>query len=400
MALTLPSGSTHRNRTSGRFTFGCSSITAGEATAARYARPDDLRRAAPRPHRSGRPATAPLPGVAVELLAALAAPPRLGAHLRLVHDVAWHLTAAFADRFAAVPFDRQAVLFGAAVHDLGKVEHPAELTGPGSAHEEAGYQLLLRFGVPEERARFAVTHAAWHSPACSWRTCWSASPTRCGRAAGSPTWSSSWSTGSPASPARSAGRRSWTSTTCSPSWPPARTAGWRSRPNIRCTADAGPTAAMSPASAAGLPWVGVLRSPGGSMSTSEARGRVRAFVTVSLDGYVTGPDDHAGQGLGVGGERMHHWVMGGPWTYDTPREPGTGMTGEDRAYFDELLAGVGAALCGRGMYDSAGAWGGRNPFEAPLVVLTHPPPTSPTRTPASSWSTGSTRRWRRPAYGR
>ncbi|MET9299783.1 dihydrofolate reductase family protein [Micromonospora aurantiaca (nom. illeg.)] len=107
------------------------------------------------------------------------------------------------------------------------------------------------------------------------------------------------------------------------------------------------------------------------MSTSEARGRVRAFVTVSLDGYVTGPDDHAGQGLGVGGERLHHWVMGGPWTYDTPREPGTGMTGEDRAYFDELLAGVGAALCGRGMYDAAGAWGGRNPFEAPLVVLTH-----------------------------
>ncbi|MEW2592961.1 HD domain-containing protein [Micromonospora aurantiaca] len=113
---------------------------------------------------AGDPPLLPLPGVAVELLAALAAPPRLGAHLRLVHDVAWHLTAAFADRFAAVPFDRQAVLFGAAVHDLGKVEHPAELTGPGSAHEEAGYQLLLRFGVPEERARFAVTHAAWHSP--------------------------------------------------------------------------------------------------------------------------------------------------------------------------------------------------------------------------------------------
>ncbi|MFJ8203947.1 HD domain-containing protein [Micromonospora chalcea] len=122
---------------------------------------DALRRALTEP---GDPPLLPLPGVAVELLAALAAPPRLGAHLRLVHDVAWHLTAAFADRFAAVPFDRQAVLFGAAVHDLGKVEHPAELTGPGSAHEEAGYQLLLRFGVPEERARFAVTHAAWHSP--------------------------------------------------------------------------------------------------------------------------------------------------------------------------------------------------------------------------------------------
>ncbi|MFI2647811.1 MULTISPECIES: HD domain-containing protein [Micromonospora] len=122
---------------------------------------DALRRALTDP---GDPPLLPLPGVAAELLAALHAPPRLAAHLRLVHDVARQLTAAFAERFPLVPFDRQAVLFGAAIHDLGKVEHPEELSGPGSAHEEAGYQLLLRFGVPEERARFAVTHAAWHAP--------------------------------------------------------------------------------------------------------------------------------------------------------------------------------------------------------------------------------------------
>ena len=122
---------------------------------------DALRRALTDP---GDPPLPPLPGVAAELLTALQAPPRLAAHLRLVHDVARQLTAAFAARFPLVPFDRQAVLFGAAIHDLGKVEHPEELSGPGSAHEEAGYQLLLRFGVPEERARFAVTHAAWHAP--------------------------------------------------------------------------------------------------------------------------------------------------------------------------------------------------------------------------------------------
>ncbi|WNM38376.1 HD domain-containing protein [Micromonospora halotolerans] len=122
---------------------------------------DALRRALTDP---GDPPLPPLPGVAVELLDALDAPPRLAAHLRLVHDVARQLTAAFAEQFPLVPFDRQAVLFGAAIHDLGKIEHPEELSGPGSAHEEAGYQLLLRFGVPEERARFAVTHAAWHAP--------------------------------------------------------------------------------------------------------------------------------------------------------------------------------------------------------------------------------------------
>jgi len=107
------------------------------------------------------------------------------------------------------------------------------------------------------------------------------------------------------------------------------------------------------------------------MSTSARRGPVKAAITVSLDGYVTGPDDREGQGLGVGGERLHYWVMGGPWTYQTEREPGTGMTDADRAYYDALLEGTSGGLCGRGMYDSAGAWGGRNPFGGTMVVLTH-----------------------------
>jgi dihydrofolate reductase len=107
------------------------------------------------------------------------------------------------------------------------------------------------------------------------------------------------------------------------------------------------------------------------MSTADNAGPVKAAITVSLDGYITGPDDRAGQGLGVGGERLHHWVMGGPWTYAADREPGTGMTDADRAYYDELLAGTTGGLCGRGMYDSADAWGGRNPFGGTMIVLTH-----------------------------
>jgi dihydrofolate reductase len=47
------------------------------------------------------------------------------------------------------------------------------------------------------------------------------------------------------------------------------------------------------------------------------------------------------------------------------------MTGEDKAYFDSLVAGLGAAICGRGMYDAAGAWGGTNPFDGRLYVVTH-----------------------------
>ena len=107
------------------------------------------------------------------------------------------------------------------------------------------------------------------------------------------------------------------------------------------------------------------------MSTNGKPGKVVATITVSLDGYVTGPDDHPGQGLGVGGERLHYWVMGGPWTYETDTEPGVGMGEPDQAYYDVLIEGLAAGICGRGMYDNSGAWGGTNPFPGTLVVLTH-----------------------------
>lgn len=97
--------------------------------------------------------------------------------------------------------------------------------------------------------------------------------------------------------------------------------------------------------------------------------KVIASITTSADGYVTGPDDGPGCGLGVGGERLHYWVFGGPWTYQT--EPLGEMGPEDRAFFDLLVANMGAAICGRRMYEAAGAWGGRNPFAGTLFVLTH-----------------------------
>lgn len=99
-------------------------------------------------------------------------------------------------------------------------------------------------------------------------------------------------------------------------------------------------------------------------------GKVIASITQSVDGYVTGPDDGPDLGLGRGGERLHYWVFGGPWTYDDQRNLGK-MAGEDKAFFDGLVAGLGAAICGRGMYDAAGAWGGTNPFEGRLFVVTH-----------------------------
>ncbi len=97
--------------------------------------------------------------------------------------------------------------------------------------------------------------------------------------------------------------------------------------------------------------------------------KVIASITTSLDGYVTGPNDGPGCGLGVGGERLHYWVFGGPWSYD--HEPDSEMTGEDKAYFDEVNERTGAVVAGRGTYDAAEAWGGTNPWPTPFFILTH-----------------------------
>ena len=99
-------------------------------------------------------------------------------------------------------------------------------------------------------------------------------------------------------------------------------------------------------------------------------GKVIASITTSVDGYVTGPDDGPDYGLGKGGERLHYWVMGGPWTYEAEREPG-GVTGADKEFYDELVSTISSGIVGRGMYEAAGAWGGTNPFPGPLFVLTH-----------------------------
>src|SRR6266508_6734155 len=48
--------------------------------------------------------------------------------------------------------------------------------------------------------------------------------------------------------------------------------------------------------------------------------KVAAGITTSLDGYITGPNDGPGRGLGGGGERLHYWVFGGPWSYDEGAE--------------------------------------------------------------------------------
>jgi dihydrofolate reductase len=103
--------------------------------------------------------------------------------------------------------------------------------------------------------------------------------------------------------------------------------------------------------------------------------KVVAGITTSVDGYITGPNDGPEKGLGEGGERLHYWVFGGPWTYaDEPKgEP----TGDDAAWLADVSSRVGAVVGGRGTYEAARHWGDKNPWGLPFFIVTHRPEEEP-----------------------
>jgi dihydrofolate reductase len=103
--------------------------------------------------------------------------------------------------------------------------------------------------------------------------------------------------------------------------------------------------------------------------------KVAAGITISIDGYITGPNDGPGAGLGEGGERLHYWVFGGPWTYDdeTKGQP----AGEDAAWLEEVSSRIGAVVGGRATYEAARHWGDENPWGLPFFIVTHRPEEQP-----------------------
>lgn len=103
--------------------------------------------------------------------------------------------------------------------------------------------------------------------------------------------------------------------------------------------------------------------------------KVTAVITTSIDGYITGPNDGPGNGLGDDGERLHHWVFGGPWRYEDELRPQP--KGEDAAWLAEMTAKLGAVVGGRNTYEAARHWGDRNPWEAPFFIVTHRPEEQP-----------------------
>jgi dihydrofolate reductase len=99
-------------------------------------------------------------------------------------------------------------------------------------------------------------------------------------------------------------------------------------------------------------------------------GKVFVDITMSMDGFIAGPNDGPEQGLGEGGERLHEWIFGlASWR--KPHGLEGGEHNEDSELLDEATQRSGAVIVGRRMFDNARGWGESPPFHKPVFVLTH-----------------------------
>jgi dihydrofolate reductase len=105
-----------------------------------------------------------------------------------------------------------------------------------------------------------------------------------------------------------------------------------------------------------------------------------ASMSISLDGYIAGPNSRVDNPLGDGGERLHEWMT----SLEVWRKT-HGLDGGERNQDSEVAAeygrNVGAYIMGRGMFSNGegpwgeepfrGFWGDDPPYHAPVFVLTH-----------------------------
>ncbi|HZK74995.1 MAG TPA: dihydrofolate reductase family protein [Clostridia bacterium] len=110
-------------------------------------------------------------------------------------------------------------------------------------------------------------------------------------------------------------------------------------------------------------------------------GVVTCQISISLDGFVAGPNQGIENPIGEGGMRLHDWVFS---TASWRRQHGEegGADGPDSEVADEVFQGVGAYIMGRNMFGGGsgrwdqkwqGWWGDEPPYHAPVFVLTHHP---------------------------
>jgi dihydrofolate reductase len=106
---------------------------------------------------------------------------------------------------------------------------------------------------------------------------------------------------------------------------------------------------------------------------------IRSHISISLDGYVAGPNQSKDNPIGGGGMRLHDWMFKtGAW--NAAHGGAEGEESVDSRVWHEAWQGVGAYVMGRNMFDHGrgewdpswqGWWGADPPFHVPVFVLTH-----------------------------
>lgn len=109
--------------------------------------------------------------------------------------------------------------------------------------------------------------------------------------------------------------------------------------------------------------------------------KLRFKISMSLDGFVAGPNQSVENPLGVGGERLHQWLtILAAWR--ATHGMGGGEVNESSRVVEESVENIGATIMGRNMFGGhpgawdankpwAGWWGANPPFHHPVFVLTH-----------------------------
>ena len=99
------------------------------------------------------------------------------------------------------------------------------------------------------------------------------------------------------------------------------------------------------------------------------------YMSMSLDGFITGPNEAPDNGLGDGGERLHEWVF--PSSEADHKTAVAQLRGVNRQIYDEFMS-TGAVVAGRGTFEPAGGWGGDHHDGVPIYILS--------RNPAPAWA--------------
>ena len=109
--------------------------------------------------------------------------------------------------------------------------------------------------------------------------------------------------------------------------------------------------------------------------------KLRFTISMSLDGFVAGPDQSLDNPLGIGGEQLHEWALSlAAWR--APHGLQGGEVNESSKVVEASLTNVGATIMGRNMFGGGpgswderkpwnGWWGDHPPFHHPVFVLTH-----------------------------